>query len=74
MTSHGTTGEASLPHRWFVTVGSCSCGLRHLHHDSADLGFAEPVGWFPQAEEDLEATRHVIQAVRILRRGGARAR
>jgi hypothetical protein len=64
-------GLLTLPHAWFVSVGSCSCGLRHLHRDSVGLGFGEPVDWFPEAEEDLEATRHVAQTIRRLLREGA---
>jgi hypothetical protein len=63
--------ELALPHRWFVRVGTCSCGFRHLYHDSVALGFAEPVDWFPEDADHLEATRHVIQTIRRLWRRGA---
>jgi len=69
----GLAEEAELrsPATWLVTTGTCSCGFRHLHVDSVDLGFAEPADWFPESAEDLEATRHVIQVIRRLHRDGA---
>ena len=66
------TGLA-YPNRWFVgSAHGCSCGFRHLHVSSLDLGFAEPVNWFPEEPDDLEATRKFAATVRRLVEQGAR--
>lgn len=52
-------------HRWYVGSKSrCSCTFRHL--SSTDLGFGEPVDWYPEAEDELTATVSFIQVVRLL--------
>jgi hypothetical protein len=71
----GLPGEASLahPHRWFVgSRHRCSCGFRHLHVSSVELGFAEPVDWYPEEPEDVQATLRFIAVVRDLVAQGAR--
>ena len=70
----GLPEEALLAHpqRWFVGSRSrCSCGFRHLHPSSVELGFAEPVDWFPEQAEDVEATLRFIAVVRELVAQGA---
>jgi hypothetical protein len=48
-------------------VGSksvCSCTFRHLF--STELGFREPVDWFEEDEDEIEATLLFIKIVRRL--------
>ena len=60
-------------HRWHVRSASgCSCQLRHLTSPNEDFGFAEPVEWYPEDIDDLEATRRFASVARQLLRGGAR--
>jgi hypothetical protein len=61
----------NLPQQWVVSVGTCSCGLRHLMHPSAAFNFSEPVAWFQEHDENLVATLHVIRVIRALVAGGA---
>jgi len=58
-------------HRWFVGSRSgCSCGFRHLCHQSVDLGFDERQDWFPEDQEDIEATLRLYEILEdLLRRG-----
>ncbi len=43
-------------HLWFVgSKAGCSCTFRHLL--SIELGFGEPVEWFPEEADEIEATR-----------------
>jgi hypothetical protein len=60
------------PQHWTVNAGTCGCGFRHLHTDSVDLGFSEPVEWFPESDDAIAATRHVIGVIRSLASAGAR--
>jgi hypothetical protein len=40
---------------WYVgSKSECSCTFRHLH--SVELGFGEPVAWYPEGEDELKAT------------------
>ena len=42
--------------RWFVgSKAGCSCTFRHLL--SVELGFGEPVEWFPEEADEIEATK-----------------
>ena len=71
----GLPEEALLAHpqRWFVgSRHRCSCGFRHLHVSSIELGFAEPVAWYPEEPEDVAATLRFIEVVRALVGRGAR--
>jgi hypothetical protein len=64
--------QLAYPHRWFVgSAHGCSCGFRHLHVSSIELGFAEPVDWFPEEPDDVEATRKFAAIVRRLVEQGA---
>jgi hypothetical protein len=52
------------PNKWYVgsSVG-CSCGFRHLNpHNFDDLGFSEPVDWFSEEPEAIEATLNLVRA------------
>lgn len=49
---------------WYVgSKSGCSCTFRHLY--STELGFAPPVDWYPEEEDEIEAT---LQVSRIIRR------
>ncbi len=51
--------------QWFVGSKSvCSCTFRHLL--STELGFSEPVDWFEEGEDEIEATLLFIKIVRRL--------
>lgn len=51
------------PNQWFVGSKSvCSCTFRHLH--SIELGFSEPQDWYPEDEQEIEATLIFIKIVR----------
>ena len=52
------------PNCWFIGSRSgCSCTFRHLH--SPELGFGEPVDWYPEQADEIEAT---LQAAKIIRK------
>lgn len=51
--------------QWFLGSKSvCSCTFRHLF--STELGFSEPVDWFEEDEDQIEATLLFIKIVRRL--------
>jgi hypothetical protein len=53
------------PNRWYVgSKAGCSCGFRHLY--SIDMGFGEPVEWYPEDDDDIEATLELIAIIREL--------
>jgi len=59
-------------HKWFLgSKHGCSCGFRHLSHGSQELGFSEPVDWWPEESEDLEATHQAIKLFKRLVISGA---
>jgi hypothetical protein len=52
-------------HQWYVgSQSGCSCTFRHLY--STELGFGEPVDWYPEDEPELIATKSFIEIVRRL--------
>jgi hypothetical protein len=52
-------------YRWYVgSKSGCSCTFRHLH--STELGFSEPVDWYPEDEDEIAATLSFIEIVRSL--------
>lgn len=54
-----------FPNKWYIgSKSGCSCSFRHLH--SIELGFSEPVEWYKEAPEDIEATGKVIEIIRDL--------
>ena len=61
-----------FPHRWFVgsAGGGCSCGFRHLC--STDLGFGEPVDWFPEEPDEIDATKELYGVICWLLESGHR--
>lgn len=55
--------DLAYPQRWYVASRTgCSCGFRHLY--SVELGFGEPVDWYPEEEDDIKATKEFIALVR----------
>ncbi len=56
-------------HKWYVgSKSGCSCSFRHLY--SIELGFGEPVEWYKEEPEDIDATLQVIQLIReVVARG-----
>ncbi len=50
-------------HKWYVgSKSGCSCSFRHLY--SIELGFGEPVEWYKEEPEDIDATLQTIQLIR----------
>lgn len=48
------------PFQWYVgSKSSCSCTFRHLHPSSIELGFSEPVDWYKEAQDELDATKEL---------------
>jgi hypothetical protein len=48
--------------RWYVgSKSECSCALRHL--PSVELGFGEPVAWYPEDADDLKATAELYRVI-----------
>ena len=42
--------------QWYVgSKAGCSCTFRHLH--SVELGFGEPVDWYAEDPDEIDATR-----------------
>jgi len=49
--------------KWFIgSQSECSCSFRHLCRDSVELGFGEPEGWFPEDQDQIDAT-HELYAI-----------
>ncbi len=56
--------ELKMPHKWFVgSKDGCSCAFRHLHTSAVELGFSEPVVWYPEEQDDLDATQQFYRVV-----------
>jgi len=54
-----------FPKRWFVgSKSECSCTFRHTA--SVELGFTEPVDWYPEDEDALDATRELYRTLKFL--------
>ena len=48
--------------RWYVgSKSECSCTFRHL--PSVELGFAEPVAWYPEGAAELRATAELYRLI-----------
>jgi len=63
----GGVSKLRYPHRWFVGIGhECSCGFRHLGHGSIDLGFSDPVDWWDEEDNEIEATAELYRLVKSL--------
>jgi hypothetical protein len=60
-----------FPNRWYVgSESGCSCTFRHLM--SSDLGFGEPVDWYHEDEDQIQATKELYATVENLLRSGHR--
>jgi hypothetical protein len=55
--------------QWYLgSKSGCSCTFRHLH--SVELGFGEPVEWYPEEEDEIAATLIFVRIVRkMIERG-----
>lgn len=53
------------PYRWYVgSKAHCSCTFRHLF--SIELGFGEPVNWYEEEQDQIDATKElyvVLEAI-----------
>lgn len=62
--------EERLAHanRWLLICryGGCSCHYRHLPRELRDLGFAPPVDWNPEDDDDIESTAAAYDVFRRL--------
>ncbi|MFH0782409.1 MAG: hypothetical protein V2B20_10735 [Pseudomonadota bacterium] len=54
---------------WYVgSASGCSCSFRHLM--TPDLGFSEPVDWYEEDGEDIEATKQLYDVLKkVLEKG-----
>jgi hypothetical protein len=58
-----------FPHHWYVgSKSQCSCTFRHLY--SVELGFAEPVDWYPEEQDEIAATRELYATLTSLLSSG----
>ena len=63
----------NYPHKWFLgSKDGCSCAFRHIGDGAMELGFSEPVDWWEESQEDLEATLQVVEVFRTILRDGHR--
>ena len=59
------TNQLQYSQKWYIGSKSvCSCSFRHLY--SIDLGFGDPVDWYPEDPEEIEATLQLIRIIREL--------
>jgi len=58
--------------RWYIGAESgCSCEFRHLAAGSLDLGFSQPEDWYPEEEDEIEATKALHGVLHTLLEQGA---
>ena len=58
-----------FPNRWYVgSKSECSCTFRYLY--SIELGFGEPVDWYPEDQDEIEATRELYVTLTFLLSSG----
>ncbi len=71
-----TTSEPCLSvleftNKWEVDSKSgCSCTFRHLYINSIELGFSEPVDWYEEGEDELNATGQLYQVLNDIMSSG----
>jgi hypothetical protein len=67
--------EVSLlkfPNKWYLgSKEGCSCGFRHLDHGNEELGFSDPVDWWPEDDEYIEATKEAVSAFMAIAKDSA---
>lgn len=65
------TSFLEFTHQWYVgSESGCSCAFRHL--TSKDLGFSEPVDWYPEEEQNLISTQELYGTLASLVSAGFR--
>ena len=65
------TALLEFGNRWFVgSKSQCSCTFRHS--SSFDLGFSEPVDWYPEEQDQIDATRELYSTLDDLLSSGYR--
>ncbi len=57
------------PEKWYVgSKSGCSCTFRHLL--SVELGFGEPVAWYPEDDDEIRTTAELYRIIaRLLAQG-----
>lgn len=64
-----STRLLDFPNHWYVgSKSECSCTFRHLH--SIELGFGEPVDWYPEEQDEIDATRELYATLTSLLSSG----
>jgi hypothetical protein len=59
-----------FPNQWYIgSISGCSCEFRHLV-DTA-LGFSDPVDWYEEQQEDLDATAQLYSILADILSAGA---
>jgi len=62
-------GLLDFSHSWYVgSKSECSCTFRHLY--STELGFGEPVDWYPEEQDEIKATRELYVTLTSLLSSG----
>jgi len=58
-----------FPNRWYIgSKSGCSCTFRHLL--SIELGFSEPVDWYKEERDEINATRELYSTLDALLSSG----
>jgi hypothetical protein len=58
--SNPCIGLLDFPNKWYVgSKTGCSCTFRHLPPSVVELWFSEPVDWYEEEQDDLDATREL---------------
>jgi hypothetical protein len=54
-------------HKWFIgSKSECSCTFRHLSRDSVGIGFGVPEDWFPEEQDEIDATRQLYDILKVI--------
>jgi hypothetical protein len=58
-------------HKWFVgSKSGCSCAFRRLCRESLELGFGPKQDWYPEGEQEIDATKRLYNILKdIVQRG-----
>lgn len=61
-------------YKWYLgSSDGCSCRFRHLMDvNFPDLGFADPEDWFPEEQEDIDATLQLVKIFKTILSTGVR--
>ena len=63
------TDKLKYRNKWYIgSKAGCSCTFRHLY--SIELGFGEPVDWYEEDPDAIEATVQLIGIIRGLASSG----